>query len=178
MKYFVSLLPAYRTARISKNTLTGLIMAINTLPSSPTELRNMIRNGRYDTITAGLAPGYVQTNLPRDLAFDFLLFCQRNPKPCPLIEVIESGNIEPKLTAPGADIRTDIPKYRIYRDGVLDEEVENVLDVWRDDLVSFLLGWYGRGSGRGSSEPDYPTRGRVVCTINCVWNPPFLTNFQ
>ena len=54
--------------------------------------------------------------------------------------MIESGNIEPKLTAPGADIRTDIPKYRIYRDGVLDEEVENVLDVWRDDLVSFLLG--------------------------------------
>ena len=143
MKYFVSLLPAYGTARISKNTRTGLMMAINTLPSSPTELRNLIRNGGYNTITAGLAPGYVQTNLvilPRDLAFDFLLFCQRNPKPCPLIEVIESGNIEPKLTAPGADIRTDLPKYRVYRDGVLDKEVENVLDVWRDDLVSFLLG--------------------------------------
>ena len=131
------------TARISKNTRAGLMMAINTLPSSPTELRNLIRNDGYNTITAGLAPGYVQTNLvilPRDLAFDFLLFCQRNPKPCPLIEVIESGNIEPKLTAPGADIRTDLPKYRVYRDGVLDKEVENVLEVWRDDLVSFLLG--------------------------------------
>ena len=118
-------------------------MAISTLPSSPVALRSIIRYGEYNTVTAGLAPGYVQANLvilPEAQAFDFLLFCQRNPKPCPLIEVVDAGNVEPSITAPGADIRTDLPKYRVYRDGVLEQETENVLDVWRDDLVSFLIG--------------------------------------
>ena len=118
-------------------------MAISTLPSSPAALRNIIRNGEYSTVTAGLAPGYVQANLvilPEAQAFDFLLFCQRNPKPCPLIEVVEAGSVEPSITAPGADIRTDLPKYRVYRDGVLEQETADVLDVWRDDLVSFLIG--------------------------------------
>ena len=55
--------------------------------------------------------------LPRDLAFDFLVFCQRNPKPCPVIEVLESGQVEARLSAPGSDIRTDVPRYRVYRHG-------------------------------------------------------------
>ena len=90
-----------------------------------------------------MAPGYVQANLavlPRDLAFDFLLFCQRNPKPCPVLEVIDAGGTEPVLTAPGADIRTDLPAYRVYRHGELTSETDSLLDVWRDDMVSFLLG--------------------------------------
>jgi len=110
---------------------------------SPRELRELCRVGRWRAPTAGQAPGYVQTNvavLPRDLAFDFLVFCQRNPKPCPLVEVLEPGVTEPKLTSPGADIRTDVPLYRIYRDGVLSGEVENILGEWRNDLVTFLLG--------------------------------------
>jgi uncharacterized protein YcsI (UPF0317 family) len=74
------------------------------------------------------------------MAFDFLLFCQRNPKPCPVLEVLEPGASEARLTAPGSDIRTDIPKYRIYRNGELEGEVDDLLDVWQDDLVSFLLG--------------------------------------
>ena len=93
--------------------------------------------------TSGLAPGYVQTNLailPPDLAFDFLLFCQRNPKACPLIEVLEAGQYEPKISAPGADIRTDLPRYCVYRDGKLEEEVDDLLAIWRDDFVSFLTG--------------------------------------
>jgi uncharacterized protein YcsI (UPF0317 family) len=110
---------------------------------SPRELRQMCRAGSFRAPTAGQTPGYVQTNvaiLPRDLAFDFLVFCQRNPKPCPLVEVLEAGVTEPKLTSPGADIRTDVPLYRIYRDGVLSGEVEDILGEWRDDLVTFLLG--------------------------------------
>ena len=110
---------------------------------SPRELREMCREGKWRAPTAGQTPGYVQTNvaiLPRDLAFDFLVFCQRNPKPCPLVEVLEAGVTEPKLTSPGADIRTDVPLYRIYRDGVLSGEVENILGEWRNDLVTFLLG--------------------------------------
>jgi uncharacterized protein YcsI (UPF0317 family) len=106
-------------------------------------MRELIRAGRWRGVTAGVAPGYVQANLailPRDLAFDFLLFCQRNPKPCPLLEVMEAGRTEPLLTAPEADIRTDLPGYRVYQKGALVAEVESLLTLWRDDLVSFLLG--------------------------------------
>jgi uncharacterized protein YcsI (UPF0317 family) len=78
--------------------------------------------------------------LPRDVAFDFLLFCQRNPKPCPLLEVVESGSPEPRQFAPGADLRVDVGKYRVYQYGELTAEVEDVSEYWRDDLVSFLLG--------------------------------------
>jgi uncharacterized protein YcsI (UPF0317 family) len=109
----------------------------------PREVRQQIREGKWRQPTAGLAPGYVQTNLvilPRALAFDFLLFTQRNPKPCPVIEVADVGSPEPRRSAPGADLRTDVPKYCIYRDGQLAGEVTDLASVWRDDLVSFLLG--------------------------------------
>jgi uncharacterized protein YcsI (UPF0317 family) len=85
----------------------------------------------------------VQANLailPRDLAFDFLLFCQRNPKPCPLLEVVDAGQVEPVLTTPGGDIRSDVPGYRIYENGEFTAEVDSLVPHWRDDLVSFLLG--------------------------------------
>lgn len=110
---------------------------------TPREIREEARSGRFATVTGGLAPRYIQTNLailPKEQAFDFLLFCQRNPKPCPLIEVLEPGNPEPITSAPGADIRTDLPGYRVYRDGVLEQEVPEISELWRDDLVSFLLG--------------------------------------
>ena len=118
-------------------------MASRTLPDTPTELRRLIREGGYTGGTGGLAPGYVQTNLvvlPQELAFDFLLFCQRNPKPCPLLEVIEAGGTEPVHTSPGADIRTDVPGYRLFRGGELVEVTPEVRELWREDLVSFLLG--------------------------------------
>jgi uncharacterized protein YcsI (UPF0317 family) len=109
----------------------------------PRAARLAIRAGHWRKPTAGVAPGFVQANLvvlPRELAFDFLLFAQRNPKPCPVIEVTDVGSPEPTLSAPGADLRTDVPKYCIYRDGVLQEQVTDLTAVWRDDLVSFLLG--------------------------------------
>src|SRR5438552_6224888 len=109
----------------------------------PREIRQDIRTGKLSGITAGLGQNYVQANLavlPRDLAFDFLLFCQRNPKPCPLIEVTEPGKFEPHRTAPGADLRTDLPGYRIYRDGLLVAEPDNLLELWQDDWVAFLIG--------------------------------------
>jgi uncharacterized protein YcsI (UPF0317 family) len=93
--------------------------------------------------TCGLAPGYLQANLvvlPKELADDFRLFCQLNPKPCPLLEMTETGDWEPRNAAPGADLRTDVPKYRVYRHGRLSEEVADITRYWRDDLVAFLLG--------------------------------------
>ena len=118
-------------------------MQVAAIPTNPKELRELIREGRIARNTGGMAPGHVQANLailPVDLAFDFLLFCQRNPKPCPLLEVVESGSTEPRETAPGADLRSDTPKYRVYRHGEMVHETEDVSEYWRDDLVSFLLG--------------------------------------
>ena len=118
-------------------------MGVDTLPQTPREVRGLVRLGEWRGITVGVAPGHVQANLailPRELAFDFLLFCQRNPKPCPLLEVIDAGQTEPKLVAPGADIRTDVPGYRIFTDGEMVDEVHDLHRYWRDDLVSFLLG--------------------------------------
>lgn len=87
--------------------------------------------------------GFVQANLvvvPRELAFDFLLFCQRNPKPCPLLDVTEPGDPEPKTVAPGADLRTDVPRYCVYENGQCVEEPTDLKAHWRPDFVGFLLG--------------------------------------
>lgn len=113
------------------------------VPQTPAEARALIRDGKFRRTTAGVAPGHAQANLailPKELAFDFLLFCQRNPKPCPILEVVEAGKTEPKLIAPGADLRYDLPKYRVYRHGKLEAEVDDLGEQWRGDLVSFLLG--------------------------------------
>src|SRR5271167_1788147 len=107
------------------------------------EVRRAARSGEWDSPTAGLARGHVQANLvivPRELAFDFLLFCQRNPKPCPLLDVTDAGSAEPKFVAPGADLRTDLPRYRVYEHGLLTTEPTDITRWWRGDLVAFLLG--------------------------------------
>jgi uncharacterized protein YcsI (UPF0317 family) len=109
----------------------------------PQELRAEVRAGRWTKTTAGQAGGFAQANLvvlPRSLAFDFLLFCQRNPKPCPLLEVLEPGDPVPHATASEADVRTDVPAYRHYRKGNLVEEVDDINSLWSEDAVAFLLG--------------------------------------
>ena len=78
--------------------------------------------------------------LPKAYAFDFLAFCLRNPRPCPLIEVLDPGNPEPKHVAPGSDVRTDIPNYRVFRDGVFSEQLDDISSLWTHDMVGFLLG--------------------------------------
>jgi uncharacterized protein YcsI (UPF0317 family) len=119
------------------------------MPSTTTRLdtglsvRHAARSRALDAPTSGLAYGYVQGNLailPRDFAEDFLRFCQANPKPCPLLGVSEVG--DPAIPALGADldIRTDIPRYRVWRDGELVDEPRDIRSAWRDDLVSFVLG--------------------------------------
>jgi uncharacterized protein YcsI (UPF0317 family) len=111
---------------------------------TPREIREMARRGELGyRDTAGMAAGYVQTSficLPEKYAFDFMLFCQRNPAPQPLIEVLEPGETEPKSSAPGADIRTDAPGYRVWRHGKVEEIVPDLKGHWRGDLVTFLSG--------------------------------------
>lgn len=105
--------------------------------------RRDIRCGAHRGPTSGLAPGFVQGNLailPRALSADFLRFCQLNPKPCPLIGTSAPGDWRlPELGA-DIDIRTDLPRYRVWRNGELIAEPETINEFWRDDLVSFVIG--------------------------------------
>ncbi|WP_182187597.1 putative hydro-lyase [Pectinatus frisingensis] len=110
---------------------------------TPKQVRQLVHDGKISVPTSGMCNGYAQANmaiLPKELAFDFLLFCQRNKKPCPLLDVTEAGSPIPRLTAPTADLRYDIPRYRIYRHGELTDEVDNIAPYWSNDLVAFLLG--------------------------------------
>jgi uncharacterized protein YcsI (UPF0317 family) len=101
------------------------------------------RLGLFDGQTAGLAPGYVQGNLailPAALAADFLRFCHLNPKPCPVIGISEPGCALVPSLGEDLDLRTDLPRYRVWRDGVLVDEPTGINDIWRDDLVAFVIG--------------------------------------
>lgn len=149
-----------------------------------------MRRGEWTGPTKHTVPGYVKCNLvvlPRADAYDFLVYCQRNPKPCPLVEVTDPGDPEPKMSAPGADLRTDLPRYAVYRNGAREEDVTDIRRLWRDDSVAFLI-----GSGMTFDDPleragvpkvktwvlttNIPTipagkfHGPVVVTMRC-WTP-------
>src|ERR1700742_3719176 len=136
--------------------------------------RLRIRSGSFTGPTSGLAPGNVQANLvilPKALAHDFLRFAQANPKPCPVLAVSEAGSPAFPTLGEDLDIRTDLPRYRVWRDGEMVAEATDVRDVWRDDLVSFAIGCSfsfeealiedgieGRHIARGSNVPVYRTK--------------------
>ena len=114
----------------------------STMRNNAEAARAMIRDGQHHGNTSNLAPGHVQANLavvPASLAFDFLLFATRNPKPCPLVEVVETG-VEARRTAPGSDLRTDLPGYRLFVDGEHVDSASDATTWWREDMVAFLLG--------------------------------------
>jgi uncharacterized protein YcsI (UPF0317 family) len=111
--------------------------------SAPGEVRQLIREGKITSQTSGMCSGYAQANLcvlPKEYAYDFLLFTQRNPKSCPLLEVSDTGSRLLRTIAPGADITTDIPMYRVWDNGILRGEYTDAGEFWRDDLVSFIIG--------------------------------------
>lgn len=130
----------------------GVPPTIRRMPSNPTPnltpndaaaARAAIRRGEWTQHTSGLADRHVQGNLvilPKVLADDFLRYCQRNPKPCPVLAMSEPG--DPRLPTLGADIdiRSDVPRYRVWRHGELVDEPTDVTALWRDDLVSFVIG--------------------------------------
>ena len=108
-----------------------------------TEIWAAIKRGEWRQPTAGLAPRYTQANvviLPKQYAFDFLLYCYRNEKPCPVVDVSDPGDPSLPAAGPQADIRWHVPKYRVYRHGRLDAEVDRIDDLYTDDMVTFLLG--------------------------------------
>lgn len=156
------------------------------------QARNEIRMGNWTRPTPGFAYGYTQANLvvlPYKYAMDFFIFCQRNPKPCPVLDVCEPGKFTPVLTAPSADIRTDIPKYRIYRNGIMEKEVTDILNFWSDDLVTFLLGCSFtfekalsdagisiRHIEEGKNVPMYITN--IECTPAGIFNGPMVVSMR
>ncbi len=138
--------------------------------------RRRIRTGNFTGPTSGLAPGNVQANLvilPRALANDFLRFAMANPKPCPVLAVSEPGSPLFPTLGGDLDIRTDLPLYRVWRNGELVEEPTSVAHVWRDDLVSFAIGC------SFSFEEALIEDGIEVRHIACDTNVPmYRTNIQ
>jgi len=105
--------------------------------------RRRIRAGELSGHTSGLAAGHVQGNvviLPQALANDFLRFCQLNPKPCPVLAVGSPGDASLPTLGADIDMRTDVPRYRVFRKGELVEEPTDIRKLWREDLVTFILG--------------------------------------
>jgi len=110
---------------------------------TPGELRRVITDGRWSESTEGLAPGRLQANIvviPEEDALDFARFCLANPKPCPVLEITEAGAPILRRVAPGADLRSALPRYRVFVDGALIEEPADVTDHWEEDAVGFVLG--------------------------------------
>ncbi len=150
------------------------------------DARARIRIGEHTGPTSGLAPGFAQANLvilPAGDALDFLRFCVRNPKPCPLLEVTDTGSPNPTALSRDADLRTDLPRYRVFRSGSLVDEPTDVTRYWRDDLVSLLLGcsftfeWALAAAGlplahqqQGVNVPMYVTDRRCVSAGPFEWS--------
>ena len=128
--------------------------------TSPAAVRALIRAGKITSQTSGMCAGYAQANLcvlPKKYAYDFLLFTQRNPKPCPVLEVSDVGSRELRYIAKDADITKDFPKYRIYKHGELVGEYTDVEEFWQEDFVSFLIGCSFSFEG-ALLEADVPVR--------------------
>ncbi len=117
--------------------------SVNGLPDSPKELRALIRSGEWTAPTGNLCPGYEQGNvviLPGSYASDFIEFCMLNPKPCPVLAYSDAGEPILPLLGNDIDIRTDIGRYKVFYNGDYKENVTDINDIWRDDLVTFVLG--------------------------------------
>jgi uncharacterized protein YcsI (UPF0317 family) len=123
--------------------MTSDALKSNTVALTSSLARQQIRAGTWLKHTSGLAESHVQANLvilPKQQADDFLLFCQRNPKPCPLLAVSEPGDFRLATLGADLDVRTDVPRYRVWSDGKLVAEPSEIKSVWRDDLVTFAIG--------------------------------------
>lgn len=152
------------------------------------DLRTACREGRYSGPTGGLLPDHLIANLvvlPRDWAYDFLVYCQRNPKACPLIEILDPGATEPRLSAPGADLRTDLSRYAVYVDGQRRADRLEVRDLWQRDSVAMLIGSsmsFERALARAGVAPSFVWvlrtgidtvpggrfHGQLVVTMRCM----------
>ena len=171
-------LEAFRRT-IGRNLRTGLSSAFDASPArapvaAARALREACRSGAFAEPTAGFAPGCVQANLvavPRSVAFDFARFCLLNPRPCPVVAISADGSVGPR-----GDLRRDLPRYLVWRDGAVAAEVLDVGDVWDDDMVGFLLGcsfsWEGRLEAAGLTPRHVEAKTNVPMYVTDVPNEP------
>ncbi|MDP9651015.1 putative hydro-lyase [Paraburkholderia caledonica] len=111
--------------------------------TTPRELRQAVRAGQYDGPTAGYCEGFVQANLmilPQEYAADFRKLCELNARACPLLAVSEPGNWTLPTLGEDIDVRSDVPRYCLYRNGRMAEPLTHLEEVWRGDLLVFALG--------------------------------------
>jgi len=150
------------------------------------EVRKLIRKGEWLNDTMGVAEGFTQANLaivPKNVALEFMIFCQRNPKPCPVLDVTEPGSPVPALLAPNADLTTDLPKYRVFKNGEVIDEPSDITKYWRDDLVAFLIGCAATFD-HGLMKAGVPVRfiedqcspAMYITNVNCIPSGPFSGN--
>ena len=136
--------PAQRAAGYStRERPRGLKPAAQYAYMTGEQIRAMCRAGTFTGPTAGVAKGYTQANLVvlrAEMADSFTAFCQRNPKPCPVLEVTQPGRYEPTALAIGADVRADLPAYRVFRNGDCVDKPTSIESYWDDDCVAFLIG--------------------------------------
>ena len=144
----------------------------NIAEMTPGEFRVLARRNEWSAVTGDACPGYAQANLvivPKAFAFEFLLFCNRNPGPCPVIEVTNPGEYRSRFTAPEADLRTDLPRYRVFKSGRIIDEPLDIIKYWDENLVAFLLGCsWNFDSGLRAANVQYRYIGDHSTNIECV----------
>ena len=149
---------------------------------APKDFRSLVRKGGWTRDCLVACRGYAAADLvivSKEYAFDFLLFCHRNPQPCPLMDVTEPGSPHPPLVAPDADLRTDLPRYQVYKDGQIIDEPTDINDYWQDDLVAFLIGCGNTFSwALKAANVHYRTIGGYTTTIPCISAGPFHGNMS
>jgi len=151
------------------------------LEMTPHEYRSMVRKGEWTESTRDVCPGYAATDIviiSKEYAYDFLVFCHRNPLACPVVDITEVGSPHPPLLAPDADLRTDLPRYRVYKDGQVVDEPTDITKYWRDDLVAFLLGEAASSLYRAWKAANIPFQSKGTFTTNIPLTPvgPFHGN--
>lgn len=138
----------------------------------PREFRDLVRRGEWTKVDINACRGYAQANLaiiPKTYAFEFLLFCHRNPNPCPVIDVTDPGEYHPQFLAPEADLRTDLPRYRVFKNGELIDEPIDIIQYWNEDLVAFLIGCsVNFDSSLRAANVQYRCIGDYTTNIQCV----------
>ncbi|MFC1798270.1 D-glutamate cyclase family protein [Thermodesulfobacteriota bacterium] len=150
------------------------------LNMKPGEFWKLVRKGDWTGPTHDVCRGYAATDifiLPKQFAYDFLVFCHRNPLVCPVVDITDIGSPHPPFLAPEADLCTDLPKYRVYKNGQIADEPTDISKYWQDDLVAILLGeassfhWLYEASG-----VSYRSLGTFSTNIPCNSYGPFFGN--
>lgn len=150
------------------------------LAMAPQEYRSMVRTGEWTSATHGVCSGYAMADMviiPKEYAYNYLVFCQQNPRALSIVDITEAGSPYPTRLAPDADLRTDLPRYIVYKDGQVIDEPTDIKKYWRDDLVAFLIGCAATFDwALKTANVQYQNNGVFSTNIPCIPVAPFHGN--